>query len=323
VISYTKVWRESARKLAAKFPEHAAVDPRAGDRPYGRQASGDTELELIKYCDKDSYVLYMPERKNLVLLQTPNHFGKVPVAIARKPTWDDRTAVSSMTWSGRCWPATAWRCWAFRPRSRPSGRLSPSRLDVQKIPFGDDAVIRTNSPEKIRRVGTDMPQAAWQQDALLAEEVMKGTRTPASATGDVQASIITGQGVNALNGGYDIQVATGQLIIGQALEDALQLAFEMDEKFWPDLEEAISGVINGTPFEENYTPAKDINGQLPRQRQLRLRLGDEPEPGPDLPAPAPRGPVGLAGLRPAPAAHGRGCGHRSRRRWTRSRPWTP
>src|ERR1044072_5567728 len=89
---------------------------------------------------------------------------------------------------------------------------------------------------------------------------MKGTRTPASATGDVDASIITGRGVDALNGGYDIQVATGQLVIGDALERALELAFEMDEAFWPDAKKSISGVINGTPFEETYTPSKDIKG---------------------------------------------------------------
>jgi hypothetical protein len=259
VRSYTKVWRESVRKLSAKFPEHAAAIT-GGDQPYGRQASGDTELELVKFCDKDSYVLYMPERRNLVLLQTPNTFGKVPVAVARKPTWDD---TDRGQFDDVVWPMLA------RNRMAMLGLQATQQtvraplalpLDVQKIPFGDDAVIRTNSPEKIRRVGTDMPQAAWQQDALLAEEVMKGTRTPASATGDVHASIITGQGVNALNGGYDIQVATGQLMIGQAIEDALQIAFEMDEKYWPDTSKRIRGVINGTPFEENYTPAKDING---------------------------------------------------------------
>jgi hypothetical protein len=76
----------------------------------------------------------------------------------------------------------------------------------------------------------------------------------------VHASIITGQGVNALNGGYDIQVATGQLIIGDALEAPFSCAFEMDEKFWPDAKKSIRGVINGTPFEENYTPSKDIKG---------------------------------------------------------------
>ncbi|MFG3718214.1 hypothetical protein ACGF8D_10495, partial [Streptomyces massasporeus] len=94
----------------------------------------------------------------------------------------------------------------------------------------------------------------------LAQEVMKGTRTPAAATGDIDASIITGRGVDALQGGYDIQVATGQLIIGDALERALELAMEMDEKFWPEAKKSISGVINGTPFEETYTPSKDLKG---------------------------------------------------------------
>lgn len=259
VISYTKVWREGARKLAAKFPEFADVIL-GKDQPYGRQATGDTELEVVKYCDKDSYVLYMPERKNLVLMETENRFGKVPVAIAQKARWDDQDRGQ---FDDIVWPMLARNRVAMLGLQATQQTVrAPLAIptDVQKIPFGDDAVIRTNSPEKIRRVGTDMPQAAWQQDALLAAEVQKGSRTPASATGDVDASIITGRGVDALNGGYDIQVATGQLIIGDALERALELAFEMDEKFWPDAKKSISGVINGTPFEESYTPAKDIRG---------------------------------------------------------------
>ncbi|KUJ70809.1 hypothetical protein ACZ90_00365 [Streptomyces albus subsp. albus] len=259
VISYTKVWREKASQLASKFPEHAQQILGKG-QPFGRQTSGDTELELVKYCDKDLYVLYMPERKDLVLLETPNRFGKVPVAIAQKPAWDDQERGQ---FDDVVWPMLAHNRMAMLGLQATQQTVrAPLALptDVQKIPFGDDAVIRTNSPEKIRRVGTDMPQAAWQQDALLQQEVMRGTRTPASATGDVDASIITGRGVDALNGGYDIQVATGQLMIGHALEQALELAFEMDEKFWPVAKKTISGVINGTPFEETYTPAKDIKG---------------------------------------------------------------
>jgi hypothetical protein len=259
VISYTKVWRESARRLASKFPEHA--DQILGkDQPFGRQVTGDTELEVVKYCDKDDYVLYMPERKNLVLMNVPNRFGKVPVVIARKPTWDDQDRGQ---FDDVVWPMLARNRVAMLGLQATQQTVrAPLAIptDVQKIPFGDDAVIRTNSPEKIRRVGTDLPQTAWAQDQLLAAEVMKGTRTPASATGDVDASIITGRGVDALNGGYDIQVATGQLIIGDALERALELCFEMDEKYWPDARKSISGVINGTPFEEFYTPAKDIKG---------------------------------------------------------------
>lgn len=259
VRSYSKVWREGARRLAAKFPEYRTAIL-GTDEPYGRQTDGDTELELVKFCDAESYVLYMPERQNLVLMETPNLFRKVPVAIGRKPSWDDQDRGQ---YDDVIWPMLARNRMAMLGLQATQQTVrAPLAIptDVQKIPFGDDAVIRTNSPEKIRRVGTDMPQAAWQQDALLAAEVMKGTRTPASATGDVDASIITGRGVDALNGGYDIQVATGQLILGDALERALELAFEMDEMFWPDEKKAVSGVINGTPFEETYTPAKDIKG---------------------------------------------------------------
>jgi hypothetical protein len=259
VRSYTKVWREPARQLAAKFPEFQEAIL-GKDRPFGQQTTGDTELELVKFCDKAQYVLYMPERQNLVLMETENRLGKVPVTIARKPTWDDqdRGQLDDVVWPSLARNRMAMLGLQATQQTVRAPLAIPT--DVQKIPFGDDAVIRTNSPEKIRRVGTDMPQAAWQQDQLLASEVMKGTRTPASATGDVQASIITGRGVDALNGGYDIQVATGQLMIGDALERALELAFEMDEKFWPDAKKTISGTINGTPFEETYTPGKDIRG---------------------------------------------------------------
>lgn len=259
VRSYSKVWREKASRLAAKFPEHRTAIL-GEDQPFGRQVTGDTELELVKFCDAQSYVLYMPERSNLVLLETPNRFGRVPVAIAQKPLWDDQQRGQ---FDDVVWPMLARNRMAMLGLQATQQTVrAPLAIptDVQRIPMGDDAVIRTNSPEKIRRVGTDIPQAAWQQEAMLAQEVMRGTRTPASATGDVDASIITGRGVDALNGGYDIQIATGQMMIGHALEQALEIAFEMDEKFWPDQKKAISGIINGTPFEDTYTPAKDIKG---------------------------------------------------------------
>lgn len=260
VISYTKVWREEAWRLADKFPEYAAQILGNQGAPWEKSVSPNTLLELVKYCDKDSYVLYMPERKNLVLMDMPNRFGKVPVAVALKPSYDneDRGQFDDVVWPFLAHNRMAMLGLQATQQTVRAPLAIPT--DVQKVPFGDDAVIRTNSPEKIRRVGTDMPQAAWQQDALLQEEVMRGTRTPASATGDVKASIITGQGVNALNGGYDVQIATGQLMIGHALEQALELCFEMDEKFWPDARKTVSGVINGTPFSETYTPAKDIAG---------------------------------------------------------------
>lgn len=261
VRSYTKVWREEAWKLASKFPEHSdTILGRRTGQPWQAETSPNALLEVIKYCDRDEYVLYMPERKNLVLARTENRFGKVPVVIALKPSWDDQDRGQ---FDDVIYPFLAHNRMAMLGLEATQQTVrAPLAIptDVQKIPLGDDAVIRTNSPEKIRRVGQDAPVAAFQQDAMLTEEVMRGARTPAAATGDIHASIITGKGVDALNGGYDIQVATGQLMIGHALEQALEMAFEMDEAFWPDAKKTISGVINGTPFEESYTPSKDIKG---------------------------------------------------------------
>lgn len=259
LISYTKVWREEAWRLADKFPTHAQ---QILGRGYGNmsEVQPDTLLECIKYCDKNSYVLYLPERSNLVLADMPNPFGKVPVAIAQKPSYDDQERGQ---FDDVIYPYLA------RARMAMLGLQATQRNvraplaippDIQKVPFGDDAILRTREPEKIRRITTDMPVHAFQQEAVLQEEIRQGTRTPAAATGDIQASIITGKGVEALNGGYDTQIATGQHHIGHALEQALAMCFEMDEKFWPGLEKSIQGMANGTPFNEKYTPQRDING---------------------------------------------------------------
>lgn len=259
VISYTRVYREKALTLAAKFPAAAARIFETGWAGQ-RVTSDDALLEVVKYCDKDSYVLYMPERQNLVLMETENKLGKTPVAVAVKPSFDsqDRGQFDDVIYPHLARARMAMLALEATNQTVRAPLAVPT--DVQKISFGDNAILRTNSPEKIRRVGIDIPTAAFQQEQMLAEEVMRGTRTPASATGDVQASIITGQGVNALNGGYDIQIATGQAVIGAALEQALMLCYEMDEKFWPDATKTVTGVINGTPFQQTYTPRKDIAG---------------------------------------------------------------
>jgi hypothetical protein len=61
-------------------------------------------------------------------------------------------------------------------------------------------------------------------------------------------------------GGFDTVITAGQQVVGQALKRAIEYAFCMDEKLWPDEKKTIRGVVQGTPFEETYTPSKDIAG---------------------------------------------------------------
>jgi hypothetical protein len=255
--SYTKVWREPAWRLAEKFPEfyNQIMGIVAGRQ---NEVAQDSMLEVVKYFDKDIFVLYMPERGNLVLMEQANHFGKLPVVVINKPSYDGETRgqFDDVIWVHMARARMALLGLQATQQTVRAPLAIPT--DVQRIPFGDDAIIRTNSPEKIRRVGTDVPQIAWQQEQVLQQDMMMGSRTPPSSTGNLQASVITGKGVDALNGGYDIQVATGQLMLGEGLREALQLCFEMDEKFWPDHVKEIRGVVNGEPFEETYKPSKDI-----------------------------------------------------------------
>lgn len=255
ILSYTKVWREEAGILAAKFPELArkilGADP---------NRTSDTKIEVVKYCDKDQYVMYLPERKNQVIMEMDNPFGKVPVVIARRPGFDHETRGS---FDDVIWVHLARARMALLGMEATEKTVrAPIALptDVQKMSFGDDAIIRTNSPEKIRRVGLDVPQSAFQIEQLLQQEVRTGARSPAVRQGESDASVVTGKGVQALMGGFDTQVKSAQTVLGRTLELALMMCFEMDEKFWPNEKKAIRGVVQGTPFEVSYVPAQDIHG---------------------------------------------------------------
>lgn len=275
VISYTKVWRETAWQLADKFPLYRAQILGAGDR-MGRENSGETLLECIKYMDAENIVLYLPERHNQILMTMDNPMGRVPVAIAEKPSFDNqqRGQFDDVPYIQLAHQRIAMLGLQATNQTVKAPLAIPP--DVQKVAIGDDAIIRTSRPQDIRRVGVDYPAAAFQQQQMLEQSIMRATRTPAAATGDVQASIITGRGVEALNSGYDIQVATGQNIIGLALQKALEIAFEMDEKFWPDAEKEIRGMVNGSPFEERYRPSRDIDGNYQVQVSHGFAAGMNP-----------------------------------------------
>ncbi len=101
--------------------------------------------------------------------------------------------------------------------------------DVQEMEFGGDAVIRTTNPAGVRRVELPIPSGAFTEQTLLQQELRTGTRYPESRTGNLDASIITGQGVQALMGGFDTQVKSAQAIFASALKDVISICFEVDE----------------------------------------------------------------------------------------------
>ena len=273
--SYTKVWREEAIHLVSKFPELLRM---LQTNAVGQTDLGwaEREIEVAKYVDAERIVLYMPAHGNHVIDDMPNPMGKIFVSVGIRPGYDNevRGAFDDAIWVQLAKARMALLGLEATEKTVRAPLAVPR--DVQKMTFGDDAVIRTDNPDKIRRVGIDVPQAAFQEGQVLEQELRVGTRTPEARSGNVDASIITGKGVQALMGGFNTVVTTGQTVIGEALRVAIQLAFEMDELLWPAEKKTIRGTSQGTPFEETYSPKRDIGGDYTCDVTYGFAAGQDP-----------------------------------------------
>jgi hypothetical protein len=150
--------------------------------------------------------------------------------------------------------------------------------DVQELQLGGDAVIRTANPAGVRRVELNIPQGAFTEAQLLNQELRAGTRYPEGRSGNIDASIVTGQGVQALMGAFDTQVKSAQAIFASALRDVVSLCFEVDEQIFSE-EKTIRGVDSGSPYEITYKPSKDIKGDYSADVRYGMLAGLNPAQG--------------------------------------------
>jgi len=113
---------------------------------------------------------------------------------------------------------------------------------------------------------------------LLNAELRVGARYPEGRTGNVSASVVTGQGVQALMGAFDTQVKSAQAIFAAALRDVITVCFEVDEVIFPQ-EKTIRGVDSGSPYEITYKPAKDIKKDYSADVRYGMLAGLNPAQG--------------------------------------------
>jgi hypothetical protein len=256
--SYTKIWFEEAIHLVAKYPALRRV--LVGNNGGNDMSWAAREIEIARYIDRDQIIMYLPAHSETVIEQMPNPLGKVMISIGRRPGFDRevRGAFDDAVWVQLAKGRMALLGLEATEKTVRAPLAVPR--DVQRMTFGDDALIRTDNPDKIRRVGMDIPQASFQEAQMLEQELYKAVRYNEARSGSIDASIITGKGVQALMGNFNMVITTGQQVASEALRVAVEMAFDMDEKLWPNEKKTIRGMVNGTPFEENYIPSKDIRG---------------------------------------------------------------
>jgi hypothetical protein len=270
---YARVYHRKAGDLAAQFPEYA--DQIIGGGMFDR---GDENqlLEIVRWMDKKQTVMFVPDRGGLTLGVVPNKIGRVPVSIAQRPSldgeirgsFDDVLPVYAAKARLALLTLEAVQKSVEAPLAMPQ--------DVVTLPVGPDAVIKSNSPEKIRRVNLDVPQFTFAENNVLADEMKLGTRFPQARAGQAEGSIVTGQGVKALMAGFDSQIKIAQSILGEAIGQAMSIAFMTDEAYFGDFSREVSSVANGVPYKLKYKPSTDINGNYGVTVEYGLMAGLDP-----------------------------------------------
>ena len=242
-----------------------------------KQSSTGMELiEVVRYHDRESDILFLPTRDGIILDRVANPVGECLIEWTQRPgvdseshgQFDDVIAVQ----------VAKARFALLSLEAATKSVQAPIVLppDAQELALGPDAVIRTANGERVRRVPIEVPQAAFAQQGVLDQELRQGSRYPNARMGDVDGSIVTGRGVQALMSGFDTQVRTGQAMFARTLQNLIRKVFLVDERLFGNENKTLRGNADGTPYEIRYRPEKDIKGDYTVDVQYGLMAGLDP-----------------------------------------------
>ncbi len=251
---FAKCWNEKRGELRAKFPDIAGLEPR---NTFSN--SDDETLEVIRYCDDNVVELYVCcDDQHVTLASYKNKIGLCPVAVAERHSLDTETRGR---YDDAVWPQLArnrMRMYLIEATEKAVHAPIQVGFDVQELPVGPDAIVQSETP--IRRVGVDVPQAAFAVEQQMQDETRVATKHPSARDGNAPGSVVTGRGVEALMGAFDGQIKAAQIMLGEALAEATSLAFRVDEAYFGSAEREIQGTLSGESYVETWRPAKDIAG---------------------------------------------------------------
>jgi hypothetical protein len=259
VVVYGKQFLRRVDDLCAQFPEYAQLikrDPRQG----GMELSGDTQLEMIRWIDDTNISLILPSRQGLVLGSYPHRMNRPPVVIAERPSdGSPRGQFDDVVWVQVARSIMAVLALEAASLAVQAPIAIPD--DMDEFPVGPHAVLQSKNSRDIHKVGLELPNSTFAENANLDNELRVGSRYPEARSGGINASVVTGKGVEALLGTFDSQIKGAQIIFKDALEDVTAICFEMDELWWPHKVMTVAGTTAGESFEFKYTPSKDIAGR--------------------------------------------------------------
>jgi hypothetical protein len=235
-----------------------------------------TMSEIVRFHDKDQDVLFMPNKNNLVLDRATNLMGECMIRVVMRPSLDDQSRGQFDDVLAIQVAKARYALLSLEAATKSVQAPIAMPLDSQELALGPDAIMRSSKPNEIRRVPLELPSNVFAQSQVLEQELRLGSRFPDARTGNIDASIITGQGVKALMGGFDTQIKTAHAMFARTFTELLGLALKVDEKIFGNNEKELKGIYNGTPYNIKYKPARDIDGDYTVDVQYGLMAGLDP-----------------------------------------------
>jgi hypothetical protein len=277
-ISLTHITNTDAETLASQYPEfyNEILGANNASYPLNKMPANTPYLTLVRYHDKDQDLLFIPERNNLILSQTVNVLGKCLASVAVRSSidgeargqFDDVLAVQL---------ARA-RFAVLQIQAAEKSIQAPIAIpqDVQELALGPDSIMRSANPQAIRRVPLELPPGVFTESGVLERELRLGARYPEVRSGNLDASVVTGRGVQALQAGFDTQIRSAQAQFARLFTELVALCFEVDEKVFGNMTKEIRGSEDGTPYSMKYVPSKAIAGEYGVDVRYGIMSGMDP-----------------------------------------------
>ena len=245
------------------------------DRDLGGKVAGPL-IEVVLYHDSQRDCAFLPTVEGVKLYDIPNPLGKCMIHVARRPgpSTKPRGQFDDVLFVQLAKARYALLAMEAAHKAVQAPIVLPP--DVPNVPLGPDSIIRTNSPQGVNRIKLDLPKETFAQEEVLSSELREGARFPEVRTGNLDSSVVTGRGVAALMGGFDTQVRTAQSVMARFITDLTGMLLETEETLYSSEVRHISGIANGTPFEFDYTPSRDIAGNYAVDVQYGLLAGLDP-----------------------------------------------
>lgn len=260
--------KKSLAELMSAYPEYAHL-------LYDKDSTA-SMMEIVRYHDKDQDIIFVPSRNNIVIDRAPNPIGECLIRVVQRPSLDGQARGQFDDVLAIQVAKARYALLSLEAATKAVQAPLVAPQDVNELAFGPDAVIRTDRPGDVRRLPIEIPAGAFAQQQVLEGELRLGSRYPESRTGNIDASIVTGRGVQALMGGFDTQIKTAHAMFARAFVELLSLALKIDEKVFDTMEKELRGTRNGVPYAIKYKPKRDIDGDYTVDVQYGLMAGLDP-----------------------------------------------